>query len=74
MAGFLGWVTGVVADLLNWVVGVWSSAGGGVGLHPQVMEFASVLMRFLLVCGGVLCCVAQVGRCHTWDVNNDHTS
>jgi hypothetical protein len=51
MAGFLGWVTGVVADLLNWVVGVWSSAGGGVGLHPQVMEFASVLMRFLLVCG-----------------------
>ena len=52
MAGFLGWVTGVVAGLLNWVVGVWSSAGGGVGLHPLVMEFASVLMRFLLVCGG----------------------
>jgi hypothetical protein len=52
MAGFLVWVTGVVADLLNWVVGIWSSAGGGVGSHPQVMEFASVLMRFLLVCGG----------------------
>jgi hypothetical protein len=45
ITGFLGWVTGVVADLLNWV-------GGGVGLHPQVMEFASVFMRFLLVCGG----------------------
>jgi hypothetical protein len=52
MAGFLGWVMGVVADLLDWVVGVQSSAGDGAGLHPQVMEFASVLMRFLLVCGG----------------------
>jgi hypothetical protein len=52
MEGFLSWVTGVVADLLDWVVGVWSSVGGGVGSHPQVMEFASVLMRFLLVCGG----------------------
>ncbi len=52
MAGFLGWVTGLVADLLKRAVGVWSSAGGGVGLHPQMMEFASVLMRFLLVCGG----------------------
>ncbi len=31
MVGFLGWVTGVVADLLGWVVGVRSSAGGGVG-------------------------------------------
>jgi hypothetical protein len=48
---FLGWVMGVVADLLDWVIGVWSSAGDGAGLHPQVMEFASVLMRFLLVCG-----------------------
>ena len=53
MAGFLGWVTGVVADLLNWVVGVRSSAGDGAGSRPQVMEFASVLMRFLLVCGGL---------------------
>ncbi len=53
MVGFLGWVTGVVADLpLNWVVGVWSSASIGTGSHPQVMEFASVLMRFLLVCDG----------------------
>jgi hypothetical protein len=53
-AGFIGWVTRVVADLLDWVVGVWSSAGDGAdsGLLPQVMEFASVLMRFLLVCGG----------------------
>ncbi len=51
MEGFLGWVMGVVADLLNWVVGVWSSADDGAGLHPQVMDFASVLMRFLLVCG-----------------------
>jgi hypothetical protein len=52
MAGFLGWVTGVVADLLNWIVGVPSSAGDGGGSHLQVMEFASVLMRSLLVCGG----------------------
>ncbi len=53
MVGFLGWVTGVAADLLDWAVDVRSSAGGGVGSHPQVMEFASVLMRFLLVCGGL---------------------
>ncbi len=46
-------MTGVVADLLNWVVGVQSSSGDGASLHPQVMEFASVLMRFLLVCGGL---------------------
>ncbi len=52
MAGFLGWVTGVVADLLDWVVGVRSSAGDGAGSRPQVMEFASVIMRFLLVCDG----------------------
>jgi hypothetical protein len=42
----------VVANLLNWVFGVWSSTGDGAGSHLQVMEFASVLMRFLLVCGG----------------------
>ncbi len=53
MAGFLSWVTGVVADLLNWVVGIRSSAGDGAGPRPQVMEFASVLMRFLLVYGGL---------------------
>ncbi len=52
MEGFLGWVTGVVANLLDWFVGVWSSAVDWGGLHPQVMDFASVLMRFLLVCGG----------------------
>jgi hypothetical protein len=54
MEGFLGWMTGVVADLLDWFVGVQSSADDGGGLHPQVMDFASVLMRFLwvLVCGG----------------------
>ncbi len=50
--GFLGWATGVAADLLYWFVGVWSSAVDGGGSHPQVMDFASVLMRFLLVCGG----------------------
>ncbi len=48
----LGWVTGMVADLLDWVVGVWTFTGNGAGLHPQVMDFASMLMRFLLVCGG----------------------
>jgi hypothetical protein len=52
MVGSLGWVTGVVADLFNWVVGVWSSVGDGAGSHLQVMEFASVLMRLLLVCSG----------------------
>jgi hypothetical protein len=52
MEGFLGWVMGVVADLLDWVVGVWSSADDGAGSYPQVMDFSSVLMRFLLVCGG----------------------
>jgi hypothetical protein len=52
MEGFLGWVRGVVADLLDWFVDVWSSTVDGGGSHPQVMHFASVLMRFLLVCGG----------------------
>ncbi len=45
-------MTGLVADLLDWVVGVWSFTGDGAGSHLQVMEFASVLMRFLLICGG----------------------
>ncbi len=53
MAGFLGWITGVIADLLDWVVGVRSSACDGAGSRLQVMDFASVLMRFLLVCGGL---------------------
>jgi hypothetical protein len=52
MVGFLGWVTGVVADLFDWVVGVRSSACDGASSRLQVMDFASVLMRFLLVCGG----------------------
>ncbi len=52
MEGFLGWVTGVVGDLFDWVVGVWSLAVDGTGLPPQVMGFASVLMRFLLICDG----------------------
>jgi hypothetical protein len=52
MEGFLGWVPGVVADLFDWFLGVWYSADDGGGLHLQVMDFASVLMRFLLVCGG----------------------
>ncbi len=53
MEGFLHWVTGVVANLLDWVVvvGVQSFAGDGAGSHLQVMDFASVLMRLLLVCG-----------------------
>jgi hypothetical protein len=51
MEGFLGWVMGMVANLLEWIVGVWSYAVAGVFLL-QVMDFASVLMRFLLVCGG----------------------
>ena len=52
MEGFLGWVTGVVGDLFDWVVGVWSLAVDGSGSPPQVMGFTSVLMRFLLICGG----------------------
>ncbi len=52
MEGFLGWVMGVVGDLFNWVVGVRSLAVDGSGLPPQVMDFASVLMQFLLICGG----------------------
>ncbi len=51
MEGFLDWVTGVVADLLDCFVGVRSSAVDWGGLHLQVMDFALVLMRFLLVCG-----------------------
>jgi hypothetical protein len=43
MAGFLGWVTGVVADLLDWVVGVRSSTGDGAGSCPQVMSLLQCL-------------------------------
>ncbi len=43
----------MLADLLDWVVGVSSSAGDGAGPRLEVMEFASVLMRFLLICGGL---------------------
>jgi hypothetical protein len=52
MEGFLGCVMNVVADLLNWFIGVRSSALDEGCSHPQVMDFASVLMQFLLVCGG----------------------
>ena len=52
MEGFLGWVTKAAADLLNWVVGVWSLVVDACVLTPQVMGFVLVLMRFLLVCGG----------------------
>jgi hypothetical protein len=52
MEGFLGWVTGMVVDLLDWFVGIWSSTVDEGALHPQVMDFTSKLMRFLLVCGG----------------------
>jgi hypothetical protein len=41
----------VVGDLFDWVVGVRSSAVDGSGSPPQVMDFASVLMQFLLICG-----------------------
>ncbi len=51
MEGFLGWVTEMVANLLDWFVGVWSSAVDEGGSHPQVMDFVSVLMQYLLVCG-----------------------
>ncbi len=52
MEGFLGWVMEMVANLLDWFVGVWSSMVDEGGLHPQVIDFASVLMQCLLVCGG----------------------
>jgi hypothetical protein len=54
MDGFLGWVTGVVSNLLLWTVGIWASVDGGVagGSSPKVMNFACVMMSFLLICGG----------------------
>ncbi len=51
MESFLGWVMEMVPKLLDWFVDVWSSVVDEGGLHPQVMDFASVLMQFLLVCG-----------------------
>ncbi len=42
----MGWVTGVVGDLFDWVVGVRSSAVDGSVSPPQVMDFASVPMQF----------------------------
>ena len=54
MDAFLGWVTGVISDLLFWVVGVRGAdvlEGGGQTL-PQVMGFGLVLLRFLMICGG----------------------
>ena len=48
MECFLGWVTGVVGDLFDWVVGIGSSAVNGSGSSLQVMGLASVLMQFFL--------------------------
>jgi hypothetical protein len=53
MEGFLGWETGVVGNLFDWVVGVWSLVPNGGGSPHQVMDFASVFMWFLLICGGL---------------------
>ncbi len=39
MEGFLGWLTKVVDDWLNWGFGVLSSAVNEGGLPPQVMGF-----------------------------------
>jgi hypothetical protein len=38
--------------LVCWRVWSWSSAVDEGGSHPQVVDFASVLMQFLLVCYG----------------------
>ena len=54
MDAFLGWVTGIVSDLLFWVVGVHGADAleGGGQTRPQVMDFWLVLLRFLMICGG----------------------
>jgi hypothetical protein len=54
MDAFLGWVTGVMSDLLFWVVGVRGAdvLEGGGQTRPQVMGFGLVLLRFLMICGG----------------------
>ncbi len=41
-----------MADILDWFIGIWPSAVDEGISHLQVMDFASVLMCFLLVCGG----------------------
>ena len=40
-------------NVLDWVVGVWSLVADGANSPPQVMDFVSVLMRSLLICGGL---------------------
>ena len=54
MGAFLLWVTGVMSDLLFWVVGVHGADAleGGGQTRPQVMGFGLVLLRFLMICGG----------------------
>jgi len=52
MVGFLGWVMKMVADFLDWIVGVWSSVMDECGSPPQILGFATVLMQLLLVCVG----------------------
>jgi hypothetical protein len=50
---FFGWVTGEMAELLDWVVDVLVSLAVDEGSLPlQVMSFALVLMRCHLICGG----------------------
>ena len=48
MEGFLGWVMGVMSDLLTWVIGDWALVRSEVARESplQVMDFTSVLMRF----------------------------
>jgi hypothetical protein len=51
---FLRWVSGVVSELLLWVVEVCGAdvvEGNGQTCH-QVMDFGLVLLRFLMICGG----------------------
>ncbi len=54
MDAFLRWVTGVVSDLLFWVVGIRGADAleGGGQTRPQVMDFGLVVLRFLMIgCG-----------------------
>jgi hypothetical protein len=53
MMVFFGWVTGKMAELLDWVVDVLVLLAVDEGSLPlQVMSFALVLMRCQLICGG----------------------
>ena len=63
MGGFLGWVTRVVSDLMTWIVGVKASGVEG-GIPPRVIDFALVLMRFLMICGGGGVCPYHVVAKH----------